>query len=116
MPFDFTTELAAYIARAKLAAQDGLTLREVCELIMGLVILGVRSAESFTGVSGPDKKAAIMDAAGRLFDTLAPHVLLPPPWSFVATLALKVVRPIVLHFADGAIEAVQRKVVRADAQ
>lgn len=92
----------AYIVTAKLVARDGLTWSEFGELLIGLLRIACKAADSLTA-PGADKKAAVLDSAAALFDGVAG--LAVPFWSrpFWA-IVRPAVRQLVLAIAAGAIE------------
>ena len=102
-------QVEAFIARARMLADGGLTLAEIGQLFVAFLTLVVDAADDFQDASGEEKKATVLDAAGYLFDVLAPAF--PLPW-FVApfrSFIRKPTRAIALAIADGVIEAIVAK-------
>lgn len=109
---DIATAVKAYIETAKSAAADGLTWNEFGELLVSLLRLAVRLADLLQ-LSGPEKKAIVLEAVAALFDALADRcvpVLLWPVW----LAARGPVRALVLALASGAVESIL-PLVRAQA-
>ena len=98
-------KIAAYIASARAAAADGLTWIEFGELLIGLIRLTVDVLDHVRSFNGAEKKALVVDAAGRLFDAVADRAVPLPLWP-VWLLARPAVRALVLALADGAVEVV----------
>ena len=104
-PFvEIASAVKAYIETAKSAAADGITWAEFGELLVGLLRLSVRLADLLS-VSGPEKKAIVLEAVAALFDAVADKavpVILWPIW----IAARPAVRSLVLSLAAGAIEQI----------
>jgi hypothetical protein len=99
------TRAEAFIHAAKSAAADGLTWAEFGDLTIALVRLLVESYEAVKAMSGADKKAAVLEAVGSLFDAVADKAVptvLWPVWMF----ARPAVRSLVVALAAGAVEQV----------
>lgn len=102
-PGGIITKLQAYIEAARSSAADGLTWGEFGELLVALLRLGISLYDDIAVLSGAEKKAAVMDAAGRLFDAVADRCVplaLYPLW----LLARPAVRSLLVSLAGGAIE------------
>lgn len=102
--FDIADAVRAYIETAKSASADGLTWTEFGELLVSLLRLAVRLAE-LLHVSGPEKKAIVLEAVAALFDAVADRcvpALARPLW----LLARTPIRALVLALASGAVEAI----------
>jgi len=100
---DAAAPVMAFVAHAKAAAADGLTLAEFSELLVALVRTAMQVVNVFP-VEGQAKKAFVVSSAGMLFDHVADHLipayvwpvwLIVRPWARVVTLAL----------ASGTVEA-----------
>lgn len=101
---DIASAVKAYIETAKSVAADGLTWAEFGELLVGLLRLAVRLAD-LLNVSGPEKKAIVLEAAAALFDAVADKAV--PLWLWPLWLAVRpAVRSLVLSLAAGAIEQI----------
>lgn len=101
---EIATAVKAYIETAKSAAADGLTWNEFGELLVSLLRLAVRLAD-LLHLSGPEKKAIVLEAVAALFDAVADRcvpVYLWPIW----LLARGSVRALVLALASGAVESI----------
>lgn len=94
---------ATFISVARDASADGLTWREFGELLVALLRLLIETYEAVPAMSGAEKKAMVMDAAGRLFDALADRAVPLAAWP-VWILARPAVRSLVLALASGAVE------------
>jgi ABC-type Co2+ transport system permease subunit len=102
-------QIEAFIAQARMMADGGLTLAEIGQIFTALITLGVYAAKDLADATGEEKKAAVLDAVGYLFDVLAPAF--PLPWflqPFRAWLRSPM-RSIVLAIADGILEATVAK-------
>jgi hypothetical protein len=101
---DFSDQIKAFLATAKLSAVDGLTWSEFGELLVALLRLGVGAAE-LLDVPGPERKELVLEAVAVLFDTVADKcvpVVLWPVW----LIARSSIRSLVLELASGAIEQI----------
>jgi hypothetical protein len=94
-----------YIATARLAAADGLTWTEFGELLVSLLRLLIEALDTVSGMTGAEKKAAVVDAAGRLFDALADKCVPLAAWP-VWILVRPAIRSLVLALAAGAVEPI----------
>jgi hypothetical protein len=98
-------KVKAYIATAQSAAADGLTWAEFGELMVALVRLLVESLDAVSVLTGPQKKAMVLEAVGLLFDAVADQAVpayLYPLW----LLARPAVRQLVVALAAGAVEQI----------
>jgi len=98
-------KVKAYIATAQSAAADGLTWAEFGELLVALVRLLVESLDAVSVLTGPQKKAMVLEAVGLLFDAVADKAVpayLYPLW----LLARPAVRQLVVALAAGAVEQI----------
>lgn len=109
---EIATAVTAYIETAKSAAADGLTWNEFGELLVSLLRLAVRLADLIQ-LSGPEKKALVLEAAAALFDAVADKCVPAYLWP-IWILSRGSVRAIVLALASGAVESLL-PLVRADA-
>lgn len=96
-------KIRAFIATAKVAATNGLTVSEFAELTVGLLRVVVAALDSMPG-DGPGKKAWALEAVGQLFDALADKCVPTVAWP-VWVIAKPTVRSLVLMAAGGAIES-----------
>jgi hypothetical protein len=96
-------KIRAFIATAKVAATNGLTVSEFAELTVGLLRVVVAALDSMPG-DGPGKKAWALEAVGQLFDALADKCVPMVAWP-VWVIARPTVRSLVLMAAGGAIES-----------
>ena len=104
-PGGVLTKTDAFISAARSAAADGLTWAEFGELLVALLRLAVSSLDAVAGMTGEEKKATAIDAAGRLFDALVglcSPLLIWPIWGLLRA----PVRLLVLALASGAIEQI----------
>ncbi len=96
-------KVAAYLAAARLAASDGITWAEFGELMLGLLRVSASALEVVDGMTGPQKKELVLEAAASLFDQIADYAIplaMLPIWILVRP----AVRSLVLAIASGAIE------------
>lgn len=96
-------KLHAFVEAAKSSAADGLTWSEFGELLVAFLRLAVSLYDDVVGMTGEEKKAAVLDGVAALFDAVADHcipLVLWPLWG----LARGPVRLLVLALASGAIE------------
>ncbi len=94
-----------YLDDVRRASADGLTWAEFGELLIGFLKLAVSMYDQVAGMTGEEKKAAVLAGVGRLFDLAADHcipLVLWPIWG----LARGPVRLLVLALASGAIEQI----------
>lgn len=102
MSENIADSVSLFIELAKNKAADGLTWAEFGQILMELLRLAVRLADSLN-VAGAEKKAIVMTAAAALFDAIAAACVPPlaaPLWIF----ARASVRALVLALASGAVE------------
>lgn len=98
-------KVSAYIATAKSAAADGLTWAEFGQLLVTLLRLVVAAIDDVSTMTGEQKKALVMSAAGHLFDAVA--VFAVPAWCLpVWVVARPAIRSLVMALASGAIEVI----------
>jgi hypothetical protein len=103
-PFaDISSKVSAFLASAKQAAQGGLTWQEFGVLVASLVRLCVETLDATQTLTGPEKRAIVLEAVGVLFDTVA-GLCVPlagyPFWLVVRPAA----RALVIAIAAGTIE------------
>lgn len=98
-------KVAAFVATARTAADDGLTWAEFGELMIGLLRLVVSVLDTVTGLSGEQKKNLALEAVGDLFDAVADRAVPLPLWP-LWVVARPAVRSLVLAVASGAVEQV----------
>lgn len=102
-PGGVLVKLHAFVESAKSAAADGLTWSEFGELLVAFLRLAVSLYDEVVGMTGEEKKAAVLDGVAALFDAVADRcipLMLWPLWG----LARGPVRLLVLALASGAIE------------
>ena len=104
-PGGVLTKTDAFISAARSAAADGLTWAEFGELLVALLRLSVTSLDAVAIMTGQEKKAITLDAAGRLFDALVGLWSPPFIWPIWGLLRAPV-RLLVLALASGAIEQI----------
>ena len=96
-------KLHAFVETARSTAADGLTWSEFGELLVAFLRLAVSLYDDVVGMTGEEKKAAVLDGVAALFDAVADRcvpLMLWPLWG----LARGPVRILVLALASGAIE------------
>lgn len=94
---------AAFIATARAAAADGLTWGEFGELLVAFLRVLIEALDAVAGMSGAQKKAAVLDAAAMLFDAVADKSVPLAAWP-IWILVRPAVRSLVLAIASGAVE------------
>ena len=95
---------AQFIRQAKAFAADGITWREFGEMLVSLLKLLVAAYDRVASLSGDQKKALVLEAAGRLFDAVADSAV-PLAAYPIWILARPAVRALVLAIASGAVES-----------
>lgn len=98
-------KIDAFLAAAKSAAAGGLTWGEFGELLVAFLRLTTSLYDDVQAMSGAEKKAAVLDAVARLFDSVADRCVplaAYPLW----ILARPAIRSLVLALASGAIEQI----------
>jgi hypothetical protein len=99
---DIARAVTAYLAEARNVAADGLTWQEFGELLVGLLRLGISTAEILQA-PGAVKKQLVMEAVEALFDSVADRCV--PLYAYpLWVVARPAVRQLVLALASGAIE------------
>lgn len=96
-------KIRAFIATAKVAATNGITVGEFAELTVALLRVVVAALDSMPG-DGPGKKAWALEAVAQLFDAVADKCVPTLAWP-VWVIARPTVRSLVLLAAGGAIES-----------
>ena len=99
------SKISAFVTTAKVKTADGLTWAEFGELMLALMRLTVAAADEVTTLTGPQKKALVLQGIGTLFDVVADRCVPMVTWPFWL-LIRSPVRALVLAIASGAIEAV----------
>ena len=98
-------KVTAYITTAKAMAADGLTWVEFGELLVALLRLMIQTLDEVAGMTGAQKKAAVLEAAGLLFDAIADKAVPVAAWP-IWLLVRPAVRSLVLALAAGAVEPI----------
>lgn len=96
-------KVQAFIATAKSAAAGGLTWAEFGELFIALMRLCISTLDTVSVLSGPEKKAMVIEAVAMLFDAVADKAVplaAYPLWLLVRPS----VRSLLLAVAAGAVE------------
>jgi hypothetical protein len=96
-------KIAAFIAAARSAAADGITVAEFGELTVALLKTVMAALDSLPE-DGADKKRWALDAVGLLFDAVADRAVPAMAWP-IWIIARPAVRQLVLLAASGAIES-----------
>lgn len=96
-------KVRAFIATAQSAAADGLTWAEFGQLLIALLRLSSSVLDGVSSMTGPQKKAIVLDAAGYLFDSVADKAVPTMAWP-LWIVARPAVRSLVLAMASGAVE------------
>jgi hypothetical protein len=104
-PGGVLTKIDAFISAARSSAADGLTWAEFGELLVALLHLAVAALDAVGGMTGEEKKGAVLDGVAALFDAVADRcvpLMLWPLWG----LCRGPVRLLVLALASGAVEQI----------
>lgn len=96
-------KVQAFIATAKSAAAGGITWAEFGELFIALMRLTISTLDTVTSISGPEKKAMVIEAVAMLFDAVADKAI-PLPVYPLWLLVRSPVRSLLLAVAAGAVE------------
>lgn len=105
-PFEVLAEkVNAFLATARSTAAGGITWAEFGELLVSLLRLAVTTLDTIETLSGEEKKAVALAAAGALFDLVADKAIPVGLWP-IWILARPAVRSLVLSLASGAIEQI----------
>lgn len=96
-------KIRAFIATAKVAATNGLTVGEFAELTVALLRVVVAALDTIPG-DGPGKKEWALEAVGQLFDAVVDQCIPTLAWP-VWLVVRPAVRSLVLMAAGGAIES-----------
>jgi hypothetical protein len=101
------TEVEKIIAYYKDAAQDGISLAEGWKLIQLAISTLTQLAEQLDGVTGSQKKAAVLAAVEELVDYLLDKWDIKAIPDMIEKLTVDpILKRIVMRFADGAVDAV----------
>jgi len=96
---------AAFLSAAQSAAADGLTWQEFGQLLVALMRTLVAALDDVANMTGPAKKALVLEAVGQLFDLLADKCV--PIWAWpIWALCRPAIRSLVLALASGGIEQI----------
>ena len=105
-PFnDIASKVSAFLVTARVSAKDGLTWSEFGMLVAALVRLTVETLDTTKTLTGPEKRAIVLEAVGVLFDSVAVlcvPVTMYPFWFIVRPAA----RALVVAIAAGTIETI----------
>lgn len=94
-----------FLTAARSAAADGLTWQEFGEQLTALIRLSAETLDVVTGMSGPEKRSAVLEAVGLLFDAVASKCV--PTVAFPLWLVARpAVRALLLAIAGGILEQV----------
>jgi len=102
---DIAGKVRAFIATAKVAAVGGLTWSEFGQLLVALLRVSIEALDAVQGMTGPEKKAAVLEAAAMLFDAVADKAVPVTVWP-IWLLVRPAVRSLVLALASGAVEPI----------
>ena len=112
-PGDVYDKGYAFIQHAKTSAADGLTWSEFGELSSALMKLSTAFLDTVTRMTNEEKKVAVLDLVGRLFDAVADKCI-----PFVAYPFWLIVRPavraLVIASAAGTMEQILELVRRKE--
>jgi hypothetical protein len=106
---DFNARLQAFVESAKAKAANGLTIAEMTAIVYEFIQLATAAANELSN-PGAEKKALVLDWAGKLFDVLIVFVPLPMWYRLaVAPFARKYVRAAYLEVVSALIEFLRPK-------
>lgn len=97
-------KIRAFVASAKLASKDGISISEFAELSVSLLKTAMAAVESIP-IDGPSKKVWVLEAIGLLFDAVADKAI-PIPVYPLWYMVRPAIRSLVLAVAGGAVEAI----------
>jgi hypothetical protein len=106
-------KVRAFVAAAKSAAADGVTVSEFAELTVSLLKIAMAAADAIP-VDGADRKVFVLNAVGLLFDSVADKAIPPLAWP-VWLIVRPAARQLLLLVASGAIESLLPLVRKAAA-
>lgn len=98
-------KLSAFIVTARLKASDGLSFHEFGELFFAFLRMAVEQVDGISGMTGEQKRAAVMASAAVVFDAIAPLAVPKMFWP-LWLLQRNIVRTVFLAVASGALEII----------
>lgn len=104
----YKEQVSAWLIRARELASDGLTVAEIGELFVEFLQLCVEAAAQLAN-PGVEKKQLVLDAVGMFVDIVGPLLLTKLWLGWASWLLLPSLKSFVLSMADGAIEAIYRR-------
>lgn len=107
----FNAVVSTWLIRCRELAADGLTLAEIGELFVEFLQLCVEAATHLAN-PGTEKKQLVLDAVGMFVDVVGPLLLTKLWLGWASWLLLPSLKSFVLSMADGAIEAIYRRLQR----
>lgn len=102
---DFNSKLTAFVESVKEKSKDGITFEEAFAILYEFVAFAVEAAKELQN-PGPEKRAIVLSWVGKLFDVLAPLVVMAlPKWYWPLVPVVRPInRQIVLAAAGALIE------------
>jgi hypothetical protein len=98
-------KILAFVHTAQAAAAGGITWVEFGELLVALLRMCVETLDVTLTLSGPEKKALVLEAVASLFDAVADKAV--PAVAYPVWILIRpAVRSLVLSLASGAIEQI----------
>lgn len=92
-----------FVAAARLASLDGLSIAEFAELVIALLRISIEAVDSIPA-DGQAKKAWVMEALGLLFDSVADKCI--PTVAYPVWILLRpAARSLVMALGSGAVES-----------
>lgn len=98
MSTSFDSEVRIYYSETIAAVADGITVEEVGQIVRGFIKLCV-SAATRLNLTGPEKKAWVLNWVSALIEKITPS--LPFPWNWLVYFG----KAFVLRLVNGAIES-----------
>lgn len=99
----------AFLTTAQSAASDGLTWAEFGGLLVGLMRTMIASLDDVATLSGPAKKALVIESVGQLFDLVSCKAIPLAAWP-VWAVCRPAIRALVLALATGGTEQILKLV------
>lgn len=98
-----TSKVSAFVTTAHAVASDGLTWAEFGDLLVAFLKMSTALYDDVAGMTGDEKKSAVLDGVAMLFDAVADRCVPLVVWPLWG-LARGPTRMLILALASGAIE------------
>jgi len=110
--YDLKDKVSNFVAKAKSAAADGLTIGEFAELAVALMRVAIATLDNIP-TEGAQKKAWVLEAVGLLFDSVADKCVPTVAWP-MWLMFRPGIRSLVVAAAGGAVDALLPLVRRTE--